>query len=208
MALGAIGPKAKPATPVLLKLLKEGGVSVRVHSAEALGLIGREIGPEAIEQLTAALRDKSDNVQQSAVIALGRLGDAAKPSLPAIEKALADGIFNTPVDAVEAIYKITGDKQRVVPLLLVEAVGEDDPERAGELLAGLGESARPAVPKLIAHLASDNPQFRYYSAIALGHFGPHAKDAIPGLKKLADDPNPEIRDAAALAIEKIEGQAP
>lgn len=203
IALGAIGPQAKPATPVLLKLLNDKTTSIRAHAAEALGQIGPAIGEEAIRRLTDALGDRNHIVKQSAVIALGRLGSAAKSALPSIDKALAEETIDTRVDAVTAIYNITGDKQRVLPQLIAEVAGDDDPDAAADLLATFGDAARPAVPKFIKLLSSENPDVRYNGAMALGRLGPLAKDAVPALKTLADDEYADVRDAARNAIKRI-----
>jgi hypothetical protein len=40
----------------------------------------------------------------------------------------------------------------------------------------------------------------------LGNLGPAAKEAVPALKKLTRDKNPEVRTAAQQALAKIEGQ--
>jgi HEAT repeat protein len=202
-ALGAIGPAAKPAVPVLLEGLKESNPSVRGHAALALGGIGPEVGPPAIEQLALALADKSQVVRQRAVIALGMLGPAAKSSLPAIERGLADDTIDARVDAVTAVYRITGDKQRALPLLIAEIAGDDEPEQAADLLASFGEAAAPAIPKLVELLKSDDPLVRYHVVTGLGRLGRIARPALASLEALADDPNPDIRAAAAQAVEQI-----
>jgi HEAT repeat protein len=207
-ALGAIGPQAKSAVPALIELFNHGAPSVRSHAALALGGIGPEIGGEAIERLITALGDRNQVVRQRAVLALGMLGPAAKSALPAIDKSLAEGAIDARVDAVESIYKISGDKQRVMPMLVAEIAGEDAPEQAADVLAAFGDAAAPAIPKLAEQLKSDNPLVRYNVAVGLGRLGSLARSAVPALKMLADDPQPEVREVAAEAIALIEKDKP
>jgi HEAT repeat protein len=42
--------------------------------------------------------------------------------------------------------------------------------------------------------------------MVLGHIGPAAKDALPLIRKLADDADDRLRDAARKAVERIEGK--
>jgi HEAT repeat protein len=46
---------------------------------------------------------------------------------------------------------------------------------------------------------------RVFAARSLGNIGPAAKDAIPALKKLLEDEDSDVRDAAARGIKKIQG---
>ncbi|MGH7127283.1 MAG: HEAT repeat domain-containing protein, partial [Planctomycetaceae bacterium] len=52
-----------------------------------------------------------------------------------------------------------------------------------------------------------DPGFRRRSAIALGLMGPGANEAVPDLKPLLDDEQPEIRMAAAEALWSITADA-
>ncbi len=65
------------------------------------------------------------------------------------------------------------------------------------------ENCLRAVPLLIKALNNDQAFVRVEAASTLGIIGPQAKEAIESLEKLADDPDPDVREAAAEAIEKI-----
>jgi hypothetical protein len=65
-------------------------------------------GPEAVEPLTAALDSTDDDVRQSAMLALGMLGEHAKSALPKLKAIAADDdqpeiITATAANAVDAI---------------------------------------------------------------------------------------------------------
>lgn len=204
MVLEVIGPEAKAAVPRLGELLQSGSASVRMHAALALGGIGKQIGEPGVQDLVGALKDRSHIVRGAAATALGRLGDAARPAVPHLKAALDENRIDSRVAAVEALWKITGDADDVVARLTAEVAGEDEPEKAADLLAQFGPAAKPAIPKLIESLESENPFIRMNVASGLGRLGPLATDAIPALKKLKNDPNPFVRQAAEQAIERIE----
>jgi HEAT repeat protein len=91
---------------------------------------------------------------------------------------------------------------------------------AAQALGKMGAAAAPAVPDLIGALdthPSREPSLegppRYYkdarwvAADALGAIGPPAASALPKLRELASkDDEPEVRDAAAAAVKKIEAK--
>ncbi len=84
-------------------------------------------------------------------------------------------------------------------------------------LKNFGRASRPAVPSLIKALDTfpggapelTGPQ-RYYAdtrwvaAEALGIVGAGAKDAVPALTKALKDESPNVRQAAAAALKKIQ----
>ena len=76
-ALGAMGPKAKAAVPVLAKLLEKKGRH-RQAMAMALGKIDRT-GGTAVPVLTRLLKDNDLSVTIGAVIGFGSIGPAAAP---------------------------------------------------------------------------------------------------------------------------------
>jgi HEAT repeat protein len=57
-----------------------------------------------------------------------------------------------------------------------------------EALGALGPVAVAAVPALVALLAHENPQTRYWATFALGRIGRLASVAVPGLERLVGDP--------------------
>jgi hypothetical protein len=59
------------------------------------------------------------------------------------------------------------------------------------------------VPLFTGSLAFDDADVRTYAAGALGRMGAAAREAIPALRGCALDANPEVSQAAALAIEEI-----
>ena len=62
----------------------------------------------------------------------------------------------------------------------------------------------PAVPSLIKSLKDPSADARWYAVYALRGIGKPAKEAIPALRLLQNDPDEGVRDLAAQAIVTIE----
>lgn len=92
-ALGKLGPAAKQAVPVLMKVLQNevlhDFLGVRSEAADTLGKIGLEAGA-AVPALIEVLKDKEWTVRSHAAQALGEIGVAALASVPALIGALKD----------------------------------------------------------------------------------------------------------------------
>lgn len=79
---------AERAASALKKHLDDPSPIVRIASAEALCDWGQEA--EALPVLIEAMEDKSDTVRLNAVIALGHIGEKARPALPQLRAATKD----------------------------------------------------------------------------------------------------------------------
>lgn len=104
-ALGEIGIDARAAVPVLLPLLKDEFLTIDVCSA--LRRIG-DTSPELIAAVTAALGNKSSDIQLKALKELVALGPSAKQAVPQIKPLLNHEDPEVLVYAVIAWNKIEG----------------------------------------------------------------------------------------------------
>ncbi len=213
-SLSRIGPAARSSIPALIEALRlpdrETGEFVAVALAGA--------GPEAVEPLIRALRDRDPKVRGGAARALETLGARAKAAVPALIAALTDP--EPPDDPKPPRGPSFDDWQRegeprpsgyyaalcaigppAVPVLLERLNAPDRQARVVALraLGFLGDDAKSSVPRLIALLR--DPDLRGEAASALGGIG--ARDAIPALLARLKDLDPGFRARAAETLGRI-----
>jgi HEAT repeat protein len=82
---------------------------------------------------------------------------------------------------------------------------EQDSEAARSALRDIDRAELDALPVLIAALDSEDRRARFYAAFFLRKLGPAAKEALPSLRRYADDENSRFRESVQEAIESIEG---
>ena len=187
LTLGRIGPEAKAATTKLIELLRAEPKAgepkslfedvVRRNAAMALGRITRGTDV-AVAPLIAALDDKGLEVGVYAAIALGEIGPAAKAAVGPLQ-----GFIQTEKDARIRIHAAA-------------ALMRIDPQ-----------FAKSSIEILVAALTDERMFVRHNALTALEGLGPLAKEAMPALQKLLQDPNKAIQDDAARAIKKIDAEA-
>ncbi len=81
---------------------------------------------------------------------------------------------------------------------------EKDRIIAVRLLADRESDAAEVVPALIKALKGKETDVRLSAAIGLGYFGEEAKDAIPALQQAEHDRDPRVREAAGVALSRID----
>jgi len=200
MALGDIGSPASQTTSALVSCLQDDNDLVRARAAQSLGQIGC-YDKGVVSALTKAFQnDASMDVRAYAAFSLGRIAldnkDAVLPLIDAL--------------AVQKTFPM----QYVVHLALAEA----------------GSAARPAIPTLEAALKESGKRLRLSAAYALVKLGEQSTgmpvlanalmnederdSAIQALTFLgpagaatlteaSKDADPDLRDAAAEALEEI-----
>lgn len=199
-ALAAIGPPAKPAVAELIRLTREGVSSPRRHACLALGKIGPAVGEEGVRALVARLADGNQVVRRDAVIALGDLGPFAKAAVEPIREALQNRRFAPRAQAAFALWKIA-QAPEAQGILLEELKDLDAPWEAVPGLVAIGPGVVGEVTEVLEHKAAI---CRLHAVETLGRLGPAAQAALPQLRQLADDPDQDVRDAAALAVKRIQ----
>ena len=196
-ALGNLGPAAKPAVAELLKLLNDEDAIVRVNTAVALWKIQQH--PKAVPSLLEMLRSGKSPVAYQAAVALGRLG--AEPET--IGPALVEAFHQTDADVRRAAARSVGQIGRSAFPAIKKALDDPDDEVRRTAVESLGWMGPVAVRPLVAALANEKPAARRAAARALGRLGAEAKSAEPVLVEAVNDPNEEVRDAAAKALRYI-----
>ncbi|ABQ90126.1 HEAT repeat domain-containing protein [Roseiflexus sp. RS-1] len=157
------------------------------------------IGVMLVPRLLQVLRGRQVgySVRESAVEALGRIGDAE--AVPGLLEALHDADADVRWAAAAALERI-GDAAAVPGLL--EALHDADADvrwAAAAALERIGDAA--AVPGLLAALRDANAGVRRAAAEMLGQIGDAA--AVPGLLHALRDAEARVRKAAAKALGQI-----
>jgi HEAT repeat protein len=133
-------------------------------------------GRRAVPAMVRGLGDRDQDIHDLSSCVLAALGPDARDALSVLQAMARDPACEGQFDAVLLLGKI-GPAETIVPVLL-------------ELLEGSAASEW-----LETHIAE-----------ALGSLGPPARGAIPALRRLADSPAFQVRDAVREAIGKIEGR--
>ena len=213
-ALGRIGPDAKAAAPELVKLVADAERAVKLAAIFALGRVAPEDVVKASAALIPILKDRSDTaLRREAVVSLGFIGDAT----PANVQAIAAGLFDPEVEVrratAQALAKFVGSIKVIEAELKKVIVDDADKETRGHafraLCDGFGEHAKDLLPFLVQRLAEEK-DFDVKLAILdeLGDLGADGKAALPALRNAQKDPQVKIREAAGVAIRRIEKPKP
>lgn len=94
------------------------------------------------------LDDPDPDVRRWAIFALGRLGPAAKPVVPALEKFLSNDDDNLHREAAYALWRIDRQTNAVLAVATNVDVLRYDQEAVG-ILAEMGDAGKVAIPALL-----------------------------------------------------------
>jgi HEAT repeat protein len=172
-ALVRIDPQAKSAGPLFRQALGDDDPNVRLAALYALEPTARQV-EAVVKDVAGALRDSDRNVRLGAISVLGRIGPTAKGAMPALTEALGDPDAAVRITAAEVIVGIDTGKVAAVLPVLTEGLLKDKDE-----------------------------QVRRSAAYVIGQIGSPAKDAVTALNQALKDPSPDVRQAAAAALEKV-----
>jgi HEAT repeat protein len=143
------------------------------------------IGGEGVRPLMELLDDPNLRLRLRAVEALGMVGGAAEPAVPALVKMLNDPDLDLRSRAANALGCIGRQPDQVVPALMVALT---DPQMgvdcyAAESLGDFRERATNAIPALLWNFASRDYRIEDAAALALSKISSEvtAKEVIPVL---------------------------
>jgi HEAT repeat protein len=170
----------------------------RAYAAEALGEFLAGAGVPVLAQ--AVTKDSSPKVRKAAAHALWRINSQGPNG------ELAQAIGDSDVDVrMEALYAATRINVFTGLDAVVKRISDESPrvrKRAAEALGTL--RAKDAVTGLIALTSPDTESDAAVRAAAVSSLGkiadPAAKSAVEAAQS---DPNPFVRDAAAIALRRL-----
>jgi HEAT repeat protein len=208
-AIGALGPGAQPAVPVLIRATRDESSEVRYWAVDAL----RRIGPaasDAAPALVVVMADDERATQLAARRALEMMGKAAIPSLVPLLKSPDPWVR---ASSAEVLGGIGGERGEVINGLT--ALLRDDSlwvrSSAAWGLGRIGRPARKAAKPLNSALAEElrhDPTLESTAqrarvenlVYAIGRMGDASKDAVPTLMSVLFDGSDSLRSAAAIAL--------
>lgn len=218
-ALMKAQPDPGTAINALVKLLKDDNPKVRRAAAWELGLANITFGleedadetKETVEALRSVLGDKDRDVRITAVGALASLGRKAAAAGDDLVEVLHERDPRIRVAAARTLLRINRDTRSLVLPVLLELVGDPDPEStvSQRAFGTLREEEAEAqtLPRLIELLESRDVEVRRRAAYYLGDLGPSAESAVFPLLTLLADPDDTVRFRAAEAIAAIDPDA-
>ncbi len=196
------GPVPSIGRPALAGGLAAEHPGPRMGAAWATGRLDPE-GTGVPSSVVEALRaDAEPGVRVLAAQAIGGLGAAGRPGVPALFDALDDAH-----EAVRhaAARGLSEQKLALDDLPALErALGSDDTyvrAFAAWRVGNFGAEAEPAVPALVTAL--QRPQTHPAVSAALARIGPGAAAAVPGLLEELSSPDASRRWRAARALGRI-----
>jgi len=179
IALGRTSPEGAPAVAeTMARMLEiEKDLEMRVELIASLGLLG-EKSAVVVEALVKLLGDPEDELRRRSARTLGAFGTAAAPAADALIKAARDEkVKDIRVDAVRAFGSV------------------------------LGPGLKGRVRDLLAILSDREYEVRLAIVEEVGALGNDVKDDVETLKVLRgrlSDPHVKVREAASIALRKIE----
>lgn len=138
-SLGRIRADVRAAVPFLSEALNSEDALLCVNAAGSLIKIDPSLNKESLGILRDGLKDSRSYVRNSAILALGQMGQDAREAVPELARALKDEDKWCRLAAAHALEGMGSDAKRVVPALY-EALKDED-ER-------LRKAARSALDKI------------------------------------------------------------
>lgn len=205
MALGAIGPDAAAALPAVNKALESDKYAgVRYAAAFAIGNIGvRDIN--SVATLKTVMGKATDKfLKMECAWALAKLSPQDATVTAQAVELLIEGMQATDANsrrmAARALGELKASPEIVVPAL-VKALKDSDQTVVGNAIDALTSLGPQVVPRAAAAL--QNKDLRHYAVRVLARLRAGAKDAVPSLIAVLNDPDPEFVREAQFALGNI-----
>lgn len=198
--------EAAAALPALNRVLESSDHASRLWARYAIARITDDL-PAHLPVFIEALTDRTTLFPGMAAAALAGFGPVAAPAVPQLIHELQDADAEYRWSAAGALAAIGPAALAALPALIHTLVDKDEKVRwyAAWALGEIGSAAKDAVPALIAALNDIDDDVRGYAARALGNIGgPACAVALPALRALQADENPNLESAATEALALLE----
>jgi len=199
LAAIALGQVGAPAVPALARALEERqSLPVRIAAASGLARAGAAAAT-AVAALADCLRSADEVLRFHAAMALGKIGPAA---VPALRGLLASGNPEVRGAALDALgFAGAGASGALEDVRALLASGGPSSEAAAYAMIKISGDASAGLPSLLAQLEAADERGRARIVERIGTLRKAAGGTTSQLtSSLSDDPAPDVRGAAALAL--------
>jgi HEAT repeat protein len=206
--IGSHGQAAAEAVPGLIALLDDPAPKIRTIAAQTLGQMGKAAQP-ALARLSSLLGAEQVEVREAATVTLGGLELEAEVVRPALARALRDDKTEVRRAAMKAIQRFGPQGAIFIPDIIVLAGGKEPlrtVERSLRRFERRGPDAR-SLPELLKLLEHKEATVRLLAIRYLGLAGPGAREAIPALERMREDPSAEVRKQAETVGKQIKSKS-
>ncbi len=231
LAADALEQIGAPAVPSLIGAIRSGDDDLAMPAAQIMARIGRgatdqletieplihqepetvrtsvfetlsKIGGPAVGGLIRALADEDPSIRVHAARALLDIGPGARAAIPALVERLKDPTDDTRAQVAYALAHVGVDDGAIAALVEMAENSQSDlaAHAATYALMRTGPQGGQA---LITLLGSTNYEARLQAAALLGDVRAQARDAVPDLRKIAQDEDDPIRLWAAISLLRL-----
>jgi HEAT repeat protein len=161
---------------------------------------------DRLKRLVSTLGVPEAEDRHDAVVALGRMGQQAKASIPALMKALKDTDSKVRSAAARALGMMKNEARLATPTLM-EALNDSEPNvrlNAVRSLSQIGADPADVIPSLISILKDPNKEVRIAAMMSLAVFGRDAERAVGQILEAMKDPDAGVRKGAQMALLVLE----
>jgi len=200
-ALGGLGCAAASAVPDLIPLLEDEDRFVREQAVSALGSLGSAAAiPHLIDVMEKQGPGEGFCISGDAVEALRQLAPG-RESIPPLLAILEHGEGIAIENAADLLAGIEGADAQAVPILAGRLA--DGPDLLHCVTRALGRFPSAIDAVLSPRLRDDDPKVRAYAALGVGEVDEVGSDVVAELIRLLEDPTPDVRNCAVLALGRL-----
>ncbi len=206
--IGSHGQAAAEAVPALSTLLDDPAPKLRTIAAQTLGQMGKAAQP-AFARLSSLLGAEQVEVREAAASTLGSLELDAEVIRPSLAKALRDDKSEVRRAAMRAIQRLGPQGAIFIPDIILLAAGKE-PQRTVERSLRRFERRGPdvrSIPEFLKLLEHKEAPVRLLAIKYLGLAGQSAREALPALERMREDPSAEVRKQAETVSKQIKNKS-
>jgi HEAT repeat protein len=163
--------------------------------------------------MPAWFKNRAECVQAEGAFGFKILGPDARQAVPALTELCGQYNSTNPLmvtaSQMSVLEALIGIGPAATPSFLRWAASSNQSDRTCGVIGLWKVRNVPsvAVPVLAASLSDANGNIRVTAAAALGDYGSEARQAVPALELLLNDPSELVRSSTTAALRKIDPEA-